>query len=128
MRCTSHTPPRRVTRPPRGRPQRQLVNYRGSYDAFIKTADDRAKNQRREYDAYVEKRAHMQEFIDKFRCSASRAALVQSRVKASERERATIPLSLSLPPWTLWRPRGFGGDELDVARMRVSGLAGRPSS
>ena len=29
---------------------------------------------------------HMQEFVDKFRASANRAALVQSRIKAIERE------------------------------------------
>ena len=30
-------------------------------------------------------RAHMKQFIDKFRCNANRAALVQSRIKALNR-------------------------------------------
>jgi hypothetical protein len=40
-----------------------------------------AARQRRLYEANKAKRAHMQEFIDKFRCNANRAALVQSRIK-----------------------------------------------
>lgn len=37
--------------------------------------------QRRLFEANVAKRAHMQDFIDKFRYNANRAALVQSRIK-----------------------------------------------
>jgi len=42
--------------------------------------------QKRQYDAQQAKIAHMQEFVDKFRFNANRAALVQSRIKAIERE------------------------------------------
>ena len=76
----------------------KLLNYRGSHEVFVRTAEDHAKQQRREYDAYVEKRAHMQEFIDKFRCSASRASLVQSRVKAVEKMAAEAPDEPPQPP------------------------------
>ena len=42
--------------------------------------------QRRQREAQVAKIAHMQEFIDKFRYNANRAALVQSRIKARDKE------------------------------------------
>jgi hypothetical protein len=60
--------------------------YKGNYDTFEAVSGEKLKNQRRLYEAYVAKRQHMQDFIDKFRCNANRAALVQSRIKVrSER-------------------------------------------
>ena len=46
---------------------------------------ERMKAQQREYDAQVEYRKHVQEFIDKFRFNAKRASLVQSRIKQLEK-------------------------------------------
>ena len=40
---------------------------------------ERLKSQQREYEAQMEHRKHVQEFIDKFRFNAKRASLVQSR-------------------------------------------------
>ena len=42
---------------------------------------ERLKSQQREYEAQMEYRKHVQEFIDKFRYNAKRASLVQSRIK-----------------------------------------------
>lgn len=41
--------------------------------------------QQREYEAQHQMRQHVQEFIDKFRYNAKRAAMVQSRIKMLER-------------------------------------------
>nr|CAI5831817.1 unnamed protein product [Callosobruchus analis] len=43
------------------------------------------KNQQREYDAQMQQRQHVQEFIDRFRYNANRAALVQSKIKMLEK-------------------------------------------
>eukprot|EP00605_Chrysophyceae_sp_TOSAG23-4_P000378 GSChrysophyteH1.ASY1.ANO1.433.1 assembled CDS len=51
---------------------KKLTYFRGNYD--------------RQHEAQKAKIAHMQEFVDKFRFNANRAALVQSRIKAIERE------------------------------------------
>lgn len=48
------------------------------------------KQLKRDFEAQKAKRAHIQAFIDKFRASASRAALVQSRIKALERMDALV--------------------------------------
>ena len=42
---------------------------------------ERLKSQQREYEAQMEYRKHVQEFIDKFRYNAKRASLVQSTVR-----------------------------------------------
>lgn len=59
----------------------KIEPYKGNYEQFAKTKGEREKNQQREYEAQMAKRAHVQEFIDKFRYNANRAASVQSRIK-----------------------------------------------
>lgn len=65
--------------------QKRLTYYRGNYDTYVKTADEKIKNAMRVYQAYQDKRAHMMEFITKFRANAKRATMVQSRIKAVEK-------------------------------------------
>lgn len=60
------------------------IDYRGNYDSYVKTRDEKIKNDMRVYHAYQDKRAHMMEFIEKFRANAKRATMVQSRIKAVE--------------------------------------------
>lgn len=62
-----------------------LESYRGNYENFVKTKNEKYKNQQREYEAQQQMRAHVQEFIDKFRYNAKRASLVQSKIKMLER-------------------------------------------
>ena len=64
---------------------RKLEYYKGDYDTFERTRGERNKMQARAGEANEAKRAHIQAFIDRFRCNANRAALVQSRIKALER-------------------------------------------
>ncbi|XP_049581945.1 ATP-binding cassette sub-family F member 3 [Syngnathus scovelli] len=64
---------------------RRLDTYRGDYENFVKTKEDRLKNQQREYEAQLQYRQHIQVFIDRFRYNANRAAQVQSKLKVLER-------------------------------------------
>ncbi|KAG1657181.1 ATP-binding cassette sub-family F member 3 [Nymphon striatum] len=59
--------------------------YKGNYDKFVQTREEKLKNQQREFEAQQQYRAHAQAFIDRFRFNANRAALVQSRVKQLEK-------------------------------------------
>ncbi|XP_068223790.1 ATP-binding cassette sub-family F member 3 [Palaemon carinicauda] len=62
-----------------------IDTYKGNYENFINTKNERQKNQQREYEAQAQFRAHVQEFIDKFRYNAKRASLVQSKIKMLEK-------------------------------------------
>ncbi|KAK8724215.1 hypothetical protein OTU49_011284, partial [Cherax quadricarinatus] len=62
-----------------------IDTYRGNYESFINTKNERQKNQQREYEAQMQFRVHVQEFIDKFRYNAKRASLVQSKIKMLEK-------------------------------------------
>jgi len=59
--------------------------YRGNYTEFNTTMTEKLKNQQKEYENQKEYRAHVQEFIDKFRFNAKRASMVQSRIKMLEK-------------------------------------------
>ncbi|KAM7355059.1 ATP-binding cassette sub-family F member 3 [Cochliomyia hominivorax] len=63
----------------------QLEAYKGNYEQFEKTKNEKLKAQRREYEAQMAHRAHVQEFIDRFRYNANRAASVQSKIKMLEK-------------------------------------------
>ena len=63
----------------------RLDYYRGNFDQFYETRDERRRNQMREYEANQQKRAHLQAFIDRWRYNAARATQAQSRIKELER-------------------------------------------
>ncbi|XP_075160357.1 ATP-binding cassette sub-family F member 3 [Haematobia irritans] len=63
----------------------QLEAYKGNYEQFEKTKNEKLKAQRREYEAQMAHRNHVQEFIDRFRYNANRAASVQSKIKMLEK-------------------------------------------
>ena len=79
----------------------KLTYYRGNYDTFVKTLDENTKNAMRLYQAYQDKRAHIEEFIEKFRYNAKRATLVQSRIKTMDKMDADAPPMIE--PESIWR-------------------------
>lgn len=64
----------------------RLDYYRGSnFDSFHATREERIKTQRREYEAQMQYREHLQTFIDKFRYNAAKSSEAQSRIKKLEK-------------------------------------------
>ena len=64
----------------------KLNYFRGNYDSFNATYNEMRIVQQKQHEAQMVKIQHMQEFVDKFRYNAKRAALVQSRIKTIEKE------------------------------------------
>lgn len=63
----------------------RLDNYRGNYEVFHKTREEKLKNQIKEFEAQKQYRDHIQVFIDRFRYNANRASQVQSKIKLLEK-------------------------------------------
>ena len=63
----------------------KILFFRGNYTEFVNTMAEKLKAQQREYEAQMDHRKHVQEFIDKFRYNAKRASMVQSRIKHLEK-------------------------------------------
>lgn len=64
----------------------KLIYYRGNFDNFESVREELRTVQQKRHEAQQVKLNHMQEFVDKFRFNAKRASLVQSRIKAIEKE------------------------------------------
>lgn len=62
-----------------------ILLLRGNYENFEKTKTEKLRNQQREFEAQQQHRAHVQEFIDRFRYNANRASSVQSKIKMLEK-------------------------------------------
>mmetsp|Transcript_19648 Transcript_19648/g.41073 ORF Transcript_19648/g.41073 Transcript_19648/m.41073 type:complete len:761 (-) Transcript_19648:2-2284(-) len=98
----------------------RLNYYKGDYDTYVKTADSAVKNQKRVYEAYLDKRAHMQEFVDKFRFNAKRASLVQSRIKAIEKMDEEAPPDVEIE--ALWRFSIENPEQLGIPIIEVNDI------
>uniref|UniRef100_A0A8C5M8C1 ATP-binding cassette sub-family F member 3 n=1 Tax=Leptobrachium leishanense TaxID=445787 RepID=A0A8C5M8C1_9ANUR len=70
----------------------RLEGYRGNFESFLKTKEERLKNQHREFEAQQQYREHIQVFIDRFRYNANRASQVQSKLKLLEKLPELKPL------------------------------------
>ena len=79
----------------------KLTYYKGNYDTYVRTSEENTRNAMRVYQAYQDKRAHMMEFIEKFRANAKRASIVQSRIKAVEKMDLEAPEPVEVE--TAWR-------------------------
>ncbi|PVV00305.1 hypothetical protein BB560_005319 [Smittium megazygosporum] len=63
----------------------RLDTYKGNFTSYWSTIDEKRKNQRREYEAQMKLRQHLQDFIDKWRYNAKRAPQAQSKLKVLEK-------------------------------------------
>ncbi|KAJ2725411.1 ATP-binding cassette, regulator of translational elongation [Coemansia sp. Benny D115] len=63
----------------------QLDQYRGNFQSFWATREERRKNQLREYETQMQYRTHLQEYIDRWRYNANRAAQAQMKIKILEK-------------------------------------------
>ena len=86
----------------------------------MKTSENKVKNQKRVYEAYLDKRAHMQEFVDKFRFNAKRASLVQSRIKAIEKLDEEAPEDVVVEQ--VWRFSVENPEQLGIPIIEVNDI------
>jgi ATPase subunit of ABC transporter with duplicated ATPase domains len=63
--------------------------YGSNFTQFYSTKSERERNLRREYDAQMDYRKHLQAFIDRWRYNANRAAQAQSKIKILEKVRGS---------------------------------------
>ena len=61
---------------------KSVTRYKGDYDHYENARAEALRNNERQRESQEKTRAHMQAFIERFRSNASRASMVQSRVKA----------------------------------------------
>jgi ATP-binding cassette subfamily F protein 3 len=90
----------------------KLTFYRGNYDTFETTRRMQMELASKSRDKALDKIAHMQDFVDRFKAKASKARQAQARMKAIEKLRppeaifdeASLPFSFTNPKKTMARP------------------------
>jgi ATP-binding cassette subfamily F protein 3 len=89
----------------------KIVDYKVSYDEFVKLRAERREQQLRAYENQQKEIADIKDFIERFRYKATKAVQVQSRIKQLERivpievdEVDNASLHLKFPPlYAQWR-------------------------
>lgn len=101
----------------------RLDSYKGNYEIFVRAKAEKMRNQIREYEAQQQLRQHTQEFIDRFRFNAKRAALVQSKIKMLEKLPVIKPVEKEPPVvFRFPEPSAISGTlfQLDEVSFRYS--------
>ncbi len=95
-----------------------VVTYSGNYDFYVKEREQREANLEAAYERQQAKLAKEQRFIERFKAHAAKAAQVQSRVKALEKqERIELPKKRFIPKWEFRAPQRSGDDVLMVSHL-----------
>ncbi|WP_237062123.1 MULTISPECIES: ATP-binding cassette domain-containing protein [Microbulbifer] len=76
---------------------RQLVQYSGNYSAFERTRAERLAQQQAQFEKQQAQRAHMEDFVRRFRAKATKARQAQSRLKALDRMAQIAPAHVDSP-------------------------------
>ncbi len=88
-----------------------IVTYNGDYDFYVREREQREANQVAAFERQQAKLAKEQRFIERFKAHAAKAAQVQSRVKALEKqERIELPKKRFIPKWDFRAPSRSGDD------------------
>ncbi len=99
----------------------RLKVYRGNYSTYEKRRGEELAELLARYSAQVEEIARTEEFINRFRYNASKAQMVQSRIKQLERiERIEIPESMKRMRFTFPEPPHSGKQVLTLEEIGKS--------
>jgi ATPase subunit of ABC transporter with duplicated ATPase domains len=99
----------------------EIITYSGDYDFYLGERQAREANQEAAYARQQAKLAKEQRFIERFSTHASKAAQVQSRVKALDKiERIELPRKRKVVKWDFRLPMRSGDD---VAMLEGIGKA-----
>ncbi|WP_350561760.1 ATP-binding cassette domain-containing protein [Psychrobacter sp. CAL346-MNA-CIBAN-0220] len=77
--------------------QKKITLYTGNYQQFIRTRHERMAQQQQAFEKQEATKAHLDDFIRRFRAKASKAKQAQSRIKQLERMSELSPMMADNP-------------------------------
>src|SRR5437660_6380919 len=105
----------------------KLTLYSGGFDQFLRARREAAARQAALARHQLRQRAHLQEFVDRFRYKASKARQAQSRVKALARLEPVALIEDAAPPdLRLPQPPELSPPLISLEKASTGYLPGRP--
>ncbi|HEX5007486.1 MAG TPA: ABC-F family ATP-binding cassette domain-containing protein, partial [Hyphomonadaceae bacterium] len=107
--------------------QTKLVLQAGGYDTYLKRRAERTAHLAAQKEKQDTQRAHMQEFIDRFKAKASKARQAQSRMKMLEKmTEITVPLAERTIPFKFYEAEELASPILELDKADMGYAAGKP--
>jgi len=107
--------------------QTKLVLSNGGYDLYLKRRSERTQHLAAQKEKQDVQRAHMQEFIDRFKAKASKARQAQSRMKMLEKmTEITVPLSERTTPFKFYEAEELASPILELDKADMGYASGKP--
>ena len=106
----------------------KLHSYHGNYDDYLREKESRAEQHRQAYENQQREIARLQDFADRFRAKATKAAQAQSKLKQIERmekieapleQAKTVSFRFPQPPRSGQRVMTLKGVDFAYGEMRV---------
>src|SRR6266851_1979528 len=105
----------------------KLTLYSGGFDQFLRARRETAARQAALAQRQLRQRAHMQEFVDRFRYKASKARQAQSRMKALARLEPVALIADAAPPTLrLPQPPELSPPIISLEKVSTGYAPGRP--
>jgi ATP-binding cassette subfamily F protein 3 len=105
----------------------KLTLYSGGFDQFLRARREAATRQAALARQQQKQRAHLQEFVDRFRAKASKARQAQSRMKALARLEPVALITDAAPPvLRLPQPPALNPPIISLDHVSTGYAAGRP--
>jgi len=97
-----------------------MTRYRGNYTAFERQRSERLAQQQQAFEKQQVVRAHMEDFVRRFRAKATKAKQAQSRLKALERMADIAPAHIDSPfNFRFYEPKQFSDPLLSLSQATL---------
>jgi ATP-binding cassette subfamily F protein 3 len=100
--------------------QQKITLYTGNYQQFIRTRHERMAQQQQAFEKQQATRAHLDDFIRRFRAKASKAKQAQSRIKQLERMAELSPMMADNPfSFRFYEPANMSSPLIEMTQADI---------
>lgn len=100
--------------------QKKITLYTGNYQQFIRTRHERMAQQQQAFEKQQATKAHLDDFIRRFRAKASKAKQAQSRIKQLERMAELSPMMADNPfSFRFYEPANMSSPLIEMSNADI---------
>ena len=100
--------------------QQKITLYTGNYQQFIRTRHERMAQQQQAFEKQEATKAHLDDFIRRFRAKASKAKQAQSRIKQLERMAELSPMMADNPfSFQFYEPANMSSPLIELTKADI---------